>query len=111
MLHNNNLRNGGRLCKKLYLVNNSIQKSAYPESDGLYDHGEYLIGAGFVVLQQQLHTSLTIISIPPKNAFKIGPLYAKGSHIAEVINSCANYWKHDLNGWAKNIVNLAILKS
>jgi hypothetical protein len=90
--------------KKLSLINHSIQKSSDPESDGLLDHGEYLIGAGFVLLQQQLHTSLTFINTPPKKAFKIGPLYAEDLYIAEVINNCANYWKHEPE-WVGNKYN------
>ncbi|MEP1551770.1 MAG: hypothetical protein ABJJ44_13670 [Paraglaciecola sp.] len=88
--------------KKLTLINNSIQKSSDPESDGLCDHSEYLIGAGFVILQQQLHESLTLINPPPKNAFKLGPLFAQDLYIAEVINSCANYWKHEPEWVGKN---------
>jgi hypothetical protein len=51
--------------KKLSLINDSIQKSSDPESDGFCDHGEYLIGAGFVLLQQQLNASLTFIKRKP----------------------------------------------
>ena len=81
--------------KKLSIINNLVKKSSDPVSDGYCDNGEYLIGAGFVLLQQKLKESLTLFNSYPKNHFKIGPRYSKDYYIAEVINNCANYWKHE----------------
>tara|TARA_R110001606_G_scaffold399101_1_gene580713 strand:- start:3236 stop:3766 length:531 start_codon:yes stop_codon:yes gene_type:complete len=97
-----------RLCKlleiidsKLYEIEACISRSVDPESDGLFDLGEYFIGVGFVAIQQHLNDSLIGIDLNKKEAYSLGPIHSSGVSSISVINAAANWWKHEAE-WFKN---------
>lgn len=71
-----------------------IKTSVDPESDGLFDKGEYFIGAGFCVMQRYLSDVLHDKKITKVTALQLGPKTAEGLPISILINSAANFWKH-----------------
>jgi hypothetical protein len=92
------------LDRKISEVQNSIQKSIDPESDGLCDRGEYFIGVGFVAAQQYLVDTLLFTGIEKHKAYKWGPVHSSGIAFASLINSAANWWKHEAEWWNKGKV-------
>jgi len=87
----------GKLCQ----IEKSILNSADPESDGLFDRGEYFIGVGFVAIQQHFIDSLIALDINKKEAYSLGSKHSSGVSCAAVINAAANWWKHEAE-WFKN---------
>ena len=86
---------------KLSEIDQRITNSVDPESDGLLDQGEYLIGIGFVVIQQHLTDSLIGLNISKNESFALGSVHQSGPTSISVINSAANWWKHEAE-WFKN---------
>jgi hypothetical protein len=82
---------------KIENLNGLISRSNDPDTDGFFDHAEYLIGAGFVVLQQGIQESLSNIKTNKSEALELGPRFPghEPFTVIKVINACANYWKHD----------------
>ncbi|MEJ6121904.1 hypothetical protein MT390_08460 [Vibrio sp. 2-Bac 85] len=98
----------GPLCEflqiidlKLSEISDCISKSIDPESDGLFDRGEYFIGIGFVAIQQHLSESLIGISPDKKEAYALGTTHSSGVSSIWIINAAANWWKHETE-WFKN---------
>ncbi len=92
----------GRLCelfdlldRKLIEINGLIQYSSDPDSDGLCDRGEYFIGIGFVAAQQYLIDTLLCVGLKKHEAYKLGPVHSSGATYVSLINSAANWWKHE----------------
>lgn len=86
---------------KLFEINDCISKSIDPESDGLFDRGEYFIGIGFVAIQQHLSESLIGMKPDKKEAFILGTTHLSGVSSIWIINAAANWWKHE-SEWFKN---------
>lgn len=80
---------------KLTEVNRLISLSADPDSDGLCDKGEYFIGIGFVAMQQYMTDTLLFRGISKESARNLGPMHTSGISYASLINSAANWWKHE----------------
>jgi hypothetical protein len=89
---------------KLDEISSLIKRSADPESYGYLDRGEYLMGAGFVLLQQYIITGLMNLEISKKKAFSLGPYLYDNCSVAEAINHAANYWKHE-SEWVGKLVS------
>lgn len=93
------------LSKYLYLLDVEISKirediknSRDPESDGLCDYGEYLIGHGFVAIQRYITSTYPLIGISKPQALSIEPQITNDLTFVEALNAGANYWKH-LEEW------------
>lgn len=80
---------------KLSEIKRQIGQSADPDSDGLCDKGEYFIGIGFVAMQQYMTETLLFQDIAKGDALNLGPFHASGVTYASLINSAANWWKHE----------------
>lgn len=84
-------------------VNSLIALSRDPDTDGLFDRGEYFIGSGFVAIQRYLSSvcSQHVYETKGKitNALMLGPLLPNGTYCAEAIHVVANYWKHNEEWW------------
>lgn len=91
----------GLLDDKLALVVDKIGKSKNPEGDGLYDRGEYLIGVGFVAIQQYLYETCICVNISKGEAFMRGPAHSTGATWVKIIHEAANWWKHEAE-WFKS---------
>lgn len=80
---------------KLSEIKQQIELSADPDSAGLCDKGEYFIGIGFVAMQQYMTEALLFQGISKNDALNLGPAHASGATYASLINSAANWWKHE----------------
>lgn len=90
---------------KIADINGQVANSRDPDSEGLCDRGEYFIGVGFVALQQYLAETIMFTGISKADALKLGPNHESGNTCVEIINSCANWWKHEPESWDKNKVS------
>ncbi len=80
---------------ELTLKNFEIEITTHPDPDGcgLFDQYEQFLGIGFAIYQ----TFLSSVHKGDNNkgeAFQKGPLHSSGKSYAQIINACANYWKH-----------------
>ncbi|ELQ2466501.1 hypothetical protein QTG64_004280, partial [Vibrio vulnificus] len=82
------------LDSSLMSINKEIESSSVWEVESYCDHGEYLIGVGFCVMQRYLFDVLQDIRIDPGLARDLGPRTSNGVAVARLIHSAANYWKH-----------------
>lgn len=99
------------LSKYLSLLNqefipvmSTITISKDPESLGLFDYGEYIVGSAYTAIQRYFCSTFPQCNLSKKIAFSIGPEVTSGLTFANAINAGANYWKH-LEEWGgANIV-------
>jgi len=83
------------LDSALLPINAAIKLSADPESDGLFERGEYLIGMGFVAAQRYIQTVYLAEGLKGDVALNLGEkVNDLGTH-AHAIWQGANYWKHE----------------
>jgi len=66
-----------------------------PDSFGHFDRMEHLTGLGFVACQTYMSSICGSLRIEKQKALAIGPLHTSGQTKAQIINSAANYWKHN----------------
>ena len=79
---------------ELRRVNDDIEASQDPESDGLYDLGEFLIGSGFVAIQRYLNTTRAGLGLSKRQAYGMKPKLNEHITTVRAINAISNYWKH-----------------
>jgi hypothetical protein len=89
----------GMLDKRISEIQSLISRSSDPESDGLCDKGEYFIGVGFAAIQQYLVDTLISTGINKIDAYKLGSAFDKDKTYIELIDSAANWWKHEAEWW------------
>jgi hypothetical protein len=82
------------LDTKIIEIYKLLAETSDPESDGLFDRGEYLFGIGVVAIQQYLADTLTLTGIEKKHALNLGPAYSEQLTFVAVLNAAANWWKH-----------------
>lgn len=87
------------LDKKLAELDVAIKESAEPDTDGLLDEFEYLVGVGLVAAQQFINETSIFAGLSKNNASKLGPRYRSGIAYIKAIDSAANYWKHEADWW------------
>ncbi|WP_313538535.1 hypothetical protein [Sphingomonas sp.] len=75
-------------------INAAIASSRDPESDGLWDAGEYFIGHGFIAIQRYLTATRTGLRVGLPDAFNVPPMLQGGLSLVAAVNAAANYWKH-----------------
>lgn len=92
------------LDKKIHEIELLILQSNDPDTDGLLDRGEYFIGVGFVACQQYLVDTLFFTTIKKNYAYGLGPVHSSGITYVELINSAANWWKHEPEWFSKREV-------
>jgi hypothetical protein len=66
-----------------------------PDSFGYFDRMEHLTGLGFVACQTYMASICGSLRIEKQKALAIGPVHSSGQTKAQIINSAANYWKHN----------------
>ena len=99
------------LDRELSVISGEINRSEDPDSFGLLDQYEQILGIGFAVCQ----TFLTSVH-SGKNKSKllsVGPYHSSGKSYAQITNASANYWKHNdewerssLSGHAKGTIEV-----
>lgn len=83
-------------------INAAIAPSRDPESDGLFDAGEYFIGHGFIAIQRYLTATRTGLGVSMSDAFRVPPILHGGLSFAAALNAGANYWKH-VDEWVEDL--------
>lgn len=101
-------------------INSDISLSSDPDTDGLFDKGEYYIGVGFSLIQRYISSTYPQLNVKKKDALDLGEKIKSDLSYIKVINAGANYWKHEdewglmnciikdvnlLKGGAKNTIN------
>lgn len=83
------------LDRSLAPILQAIKTADLGEVESYCDHGEYLIGVGFCVMQRYQFDVLQDIEIDSGFARDLGSRSNKGIAVARLIHSAANYWKHE----------------
>lgn len=81
--------------RELLDLQSKISSSQCPDSDGLFDRGEYLIGFGFVAIQRYVTETKQERGKLEGNIFRYGFKLHGDLFLVEAINAGANYWKHE----------------
>ena len=79
---------------ELLSIQSRIRVSRDPESDGLFDRGEYLIELGFSAIQQYIASTYAQFKISRAEALRLPPFTQDGVSFVAALNAGANYWKH-----------------
>lgn len=99
------------IASNLEKLTEDMQECIDPDSFGLIDEYESMLGIGFAVCQ----TFLTSVHQGENKSewFQEGPFHKNGMSYALITNTAANYWKHheewnqnQLTGIAKNNIKL-----
>ena len=80
------------------LINSMSADDRETYLDDFLEHTEYLIGLGFVVLQQYMTVIYGNLKKEKSCALQKGPRHKSGRTFAEIVDYSANYWKHH-NEW------------
>lgn len=85
--------------KELSLIEQAITESEDPDSFGVIDNYEQMVGIGFAVCQ----TFLASVHMGKNKlaSFNRPPYHPCGKSYALITNACANYWKHN-DEWETN---------
>jgi hypothetical protein len=65
------------------------------DSFGYFDRMEHLVGLGFVACQTYMSSVCGFLRIEKPKALIVGPVHSSGQTKVQIINSAANYWKHN----------------
>ncbi|MGI3164016.1 hypothetical protein [Pseudooceanicola sp. 200-1SW] len=79
---------------ELLRTTTAMRSSPDPESDGLCDLGEFLIGSGFIAAQRYLNATRVDFGLSKAEAYEHPPLFRAPITVAQAINTISNYWKH-----------------
>jgi hypothetical protein len=79
---------------ELSLINDQARRSADPDSDGLFDRGEYFIGIALTAFQQYITTTYAQFKISKSEALKLPPNINEDLTFIAALNAGANFWKH-----------------
>lgn len=89
---------------RLDILNSKARASPDPDSFGIYDEIEYITGFGFVACQTYITATIgrRNISRNIKRCYwlKFGPNHRTGRPIIDLVNACANHWKHSAE-WSR----------
>ena len=97
------------LDSKIDEIEKRIKLSSCPDSDGLFDEGEYYTGLGFSAIQQYLACAYPQKNINKNTALNFGRKINEKTSVINIINATANYWKHQEEWGIKNIVEKDLL--
>ena len=92
------LANLERLLKivddELSTIDGLIRESSDPDSEGLFDRGEYMTGVALTAIQQYIGSTYSQFKINRAAALRLAPNVNPGLTLVSVLNAGANYWKH-----------------
>lgn len=97
------------LNSDLYNITFQISASSDPESDGLLDIAEFLIGSGFVATQRFLNETRIYYSLSQEAAYDTAPFVNGSIAHARAIHAIANYWKHG-SEWTDHEIEISSRK-
>jgi hypothetical protein len=79
----------------LAVVSEKATQEDDPDMFGYFDSAEHITGLGFVACQTYMSSVYGYLRIEKKNALSTGPFHSSGQTKVQIINSAANYWKHN----------------
>lgn len=65
-----------------------------PDSFGIFDQMEYLMGFGLIALQTYITDTAAFLKMKKGKTFCCGPKTKSGHSKIEILNAVANFWKH-----------------
>lgn len=78
-----------------FTLNNLKRENTHPPEQNIYwARLSYLAGLGFVMCQQYINVTYPTDKLERDEAFRLAPNHSSGYSIVQLINTCANYWKH-----------------
>lgn len=83
------------LDSRLEQLSKQTETSGDADGFGIFERAEYFIGVGFVAMQQYIIDTMYKSSISKRDALNLGSVTALGSTHISIINSAANWWKHE----------------
>ncbi|KAB0317224.1 hypothetical protein F6W79_19770 [Vibrio diabolicus] len=83
------------LDSRLEQLMEQAESSIDADSLGIFDRAEYFIGVGFVAMQQYISDTMYKSEVSKRDALNLGTVTLLGSTHISVINSAANWWKHE----------------
>lgn len=66
----------------------------FAKACNLDDVAEHLIGVVLVAAQNYIVTSAALQGVTKFEALDVGPVHRSGRRVVELVNHCANFWKH-----------------
>ena len=88
----------GLLDEKITQLLSQVDQNNDGYNVGIYENTEYFIGIGFVAMQQYMVDTMWNSNIDKKTALKYGSVSSNGKTCISLINSAANWWKHEPEG-------------
>lgn len=79
---------------ELLSIDYLIKKSADPDSEGLFDRGEYLLGVALTAIQQYISCTYAQFKISKPDALCLPPNIKPNLTLVTALNAGANFWKH-----------------
>lgn len=80
-------------------LDEATSRTTDPESSGVCDLSEEVLGLGFVACQRFLVAATRCHGREKQTALKMGPHVKGNLTIAQIVNGAANYWKHHDEWW------------
>ena len=84
-------------------IDGLIRESSDPDSEGLFDRGEYMAGVALTAIQQFIGATYSQFKINRTTALRLAPIVNPGLSLVSVLNAGANYWKHQ-EEWGLTVV-------
>lgn len=79
---------------ELSSINDLAQRSVDPDSEGLFDRGEYLLGIALTAIQQYISSTYAQFKISRSVALRLPPNINADLTLVTALNAGANFWKH-----------------
>jgi hypothetical protein len=83
-------------------IDKDCESCADPDSFGLFDQMEYILGFSSVAYQTYINDTKSCTGISDKQAFKFGPRTKSNCLKIKLINQTANLWKHKMEWEFRN---------
>lgn len=80
--------------RELSSITALIKRSSDPDSDGLFDRSEYLLGIALTAIQQYLGSTYAQFKINRSEALRLPPNITVDLTFVAALNAGANFWKH-----------------
>jgi hypothetical protein len=87
---------------RLDLLELEAKESNDPDSRGIFDKAEHMVGFGLVACQTYITACISQSELTKKQALARGPQHLSGYSMVCVVNALANYWKHN-SEWGEHI--------
>jgi hypothetical protein len=79
---------------KLSSIVDAARRSADPDSEGLFDEGDYFIGVALTAIQQYITSTYAQFKIDRSDALRLPPKVNENLTFVAALNAGSNFWKH-----------------